>query len=80
MKLTTEHSRSSYGMPIFHDDEGNVMEYYDGLKKLRKLKSWSRKDLADICGVSPRTIQNWEQGRNMPSKPALLLLQKYLDT
>ena len=77
MKLTTNHIDSNHGMPIFVDDENNPLDYANGIRRLRKLKDWSIKDLADKCGVSPRTVEGWEQGRT-PSKSVLLLLQKLL--
>ena len=73
MRLTTNHSASSYGVPIFVDNDNNPMDYAPALKQLRKEKDWSTADLAEKLGVSPRTVENWEQGR-MPSKTALLLL------
>lgn len=75
MKLTTNHIDSNHVMPIFVDDENNPLDYANGIRCLRKLKDWSIKDLADKCGVSPRTVEGWEQGRT-PSKSVLLLLQK----
>ena len=36
------------------------------IKKLRKKKGWSVKDLALKLGRSPRTIEGWEQGRTIP--------------
>jgi ribosome-binding protein aMBF1 (putative translation factor) len=77
MKLTTEHSASSYGMPVFVDDDNQLVDYADGLRQTRKAKGWSVADLANEVGVSPRTVEGWEQGR-MPSKPALIILSKLL--
>lgn len=77
MKLTTDHSMSSYGIPIFVDDGNNPLDYADGLRHLRKAKGWSVADLADQVGVSARTVEGWEQGR-MPSKPALIILSKLI--
>lgn len=79
MKLTTEHSQSSYGIPIFVDDNNFPLDYADGVRQLRRQFEWSVRDLADHCGVSPRTVEGWEQGR-LPSRPALLLMQKLLDS
>jgi DNA-binding transcriptional regulator YiaG len=75
MKLTTDHSASSYGIPIFVDDDNNPLDYADGLRQLRKAKGWSVADLAEQVGVSARTVEGWEQGR-LPSKPALIILSK----
>jgi DNA-binding transcriptional regulator YiaG len=78
MRLTTEHSMSSYGIPIFVDENNFPIDYADGVRQLRQQFCWSVRDLADHCGASPRTVEGWEQGR-LPSKPALLLMQKMLD-
>lgn len=47
------------------------------LKAIRAKHGLSNKALAEICGVSPRTIEGWEQGRPMP-KPAMMLLKSWL--
>ena len=77
MRLTTDHSASSYGVPVFVDDNNQVLDYADGLRKLRKTKGWSTAKLAEQLGVSARTVEGWEQGR-MPSKPALIILSKLI--
>lgn len=77
MKLTTNHSMSSYGIPIFVDAENNPMDYAPALRQLRKEKGWSVADLANECGVSTRTVEGWEQGR-LPSVPALKILSKII--
>lgn len=77
MRLTTDHSLSSYGIPIFVDKDNHPIDYADGLRRLRKSKRWSVADLADQIGVSSRTVEGWEQGR-MPSKPALIILSKLI--
>ena len=78
MRLTTDHSASSYNIPVFVDDENNPMDYADGIRELRRLKGWKNvQALADHCGVSARTVEGWEQGR-MPSQPALKLMSMLL--
>lgn len=77
MELTTNHSASSYGLPVFVDGEGNLIDYAEGFRQVRHLKGWSTADLADQLGVSARTVEGWEQGR-MPSKPALIILSKLI--
>ncbi len=43
-------------------------------KKIRDLwGEMSKKDFGDIFGVSPRTVEGWEQGRK-PSKTAMIIL------
>lgn len=77
MKLTTNHSASSYGVPVFVDGDNNPLEYADGFRRVRQLKGWSTADLAEQVGVSARTVEGWEQGR-MPSKPALIILSSLI--
>ena len=48
------------------------------IKQLRKTKGWSQKDLARKCGVSPRTAENWEQGRTNLSGSALVVVKGLL--
>lgn len=76
--LTTEHPSSSYGIPVFLDAEGRPMDYADGVRQIRRSFGWSVSDLAERCGVSPRTVEGWEQGRPV-STPALLLMQQLLE-
>lgn len=77
MKLTTEHSASSYGMPVFVDEDGNLLDYAQAVKQICRDKGWTYQDLADRAGVSSRTAEGWGQGR-LPSKSALLLLSHHL--
>ena len=77
IRLTTSHSASSYGVPIFVDEKNNPLDYAPAIKQLRSDNGWSTTDLAEKLGKSRRTIEGWEQGR-MPDKTALLLLQHLL--
>jgi len=49
----------------------------NGIQRLRKLKNWSVADLAQELGVSPRTVEGWEQGR-LPNATALKLMATFL--
>lgn len=76
--LTTNHARSSYNIPVFVDsDTGEVIDYPDGFRILRKERGWSTTELAEKLGVKRRTVEGWEFGKN-PSTTALRLLQKML--
>lgn len=79
MKITCEHSASSYGLPVILGDDGKVMDYAPGIKALRAKLDLSTQQLADKCGVSRRTVEGWEQSRT-PEAAALnvmaLLLKK----
>lgn len=44
------------------------------IKLVRKKLRVSQTEFAMILGVSPRTLQNWEQGRRSPDGPAKALL------
>ena len=48
------------------------------LKAVRARYGLKTKNLAEICGVSVRTVENWEQGRRSPSKPAMMLLKSWI--
>jgi len=42
---------------------------------IRESMDLSQSAFAAMLGVSPRTLQDWEQGRRKPSGPALSLLK-----
>lgn len=48
------------------------------IKALRGRLKFSVADLAARCGVSPRTVEGWEQGRRIsgPARVAIELLNK----
>ena len=48
------------------------------LKKLRKLLKLSTADMSDIALVSSRTIEGWEQGREMPETAKELIKNKLM--
>jgi DNA-binding transcriptional regulator YiaG len=76
LELTTSHSASSYGQPVFVLD-GELIAHPEGVKALRELKGWNQQQLADEMGTSVRTVQGWEQGR--PIMPmALKLMETFL--
>ena len=62
-EITLNHPASSYGIPIILDDAGQPMDYAEGIKTLRSVKSLSTTELGALCNVSRRTVEGWEQGR-----------------
>lgn len=48
----------------------------EDIKKL--LTIHNRQDLANLLGVSKRTIENWTQGRNEPNASAKLIIKQLL--
>ncbi|OHB67765.1 MAG: hypothetical protein A2Y76_00470 [Planctomycetes bacterium RBG_13_60_9] len=47
------------------------------IKALRKKAGVSQRTFAAMLGVSNRTLQDWEQGRRVPTGPAMNLLRLY---
>ena len=44
------------------------MTFSEKLKKARKNKKLTQGELAELCGLHYRTIQNWEAGERRPAK------------
>ncbi len=55
------------------------MEFKDRLKKLRKEKGFSQKELASLLHYSYTAIANYESGRNQPKINDLIRLANILD-
>ena len=47
------------------------------VKKIREHLHYSQNKFAHMIGVSPRTLQNWEQGRRAPTRTAQALLRVF---
>lgn len=77
MRVTIEHSSSSYGVPVILADDGSVMDYAPGIKAVRAKLGLTAAQLAERIGVSERTVNGWEQGR-MPEVAGLNMLGKLL--
>tara|TARA_R110002012_G_scaffold165730_1_gene327968 strand:+ start:2407 stop:2571 length:165 start_codon:yes stop_codon:yes gene_type:complete len=45
---------------------------------MRRYEGLSQAEFANRLGISPRTWQEWEQGRRLPSGPAKSLLERGL--
>ena len=43
------------------------MSFAEHLKRIRKEKKLGQKQLAELSGISLRTLQNWESGQRRPS-------------
>ncbi len=66
------------GRPVILDEDGNGMDPAKGIRAIRRFKGWSVHDMGTACGVSPRTVEGWEQGMRTPSASALLALRAHL--
>lgn len=49
------------------------------IKKLRKEKDLTQEKLAEVLGVSNRSISRWENGVNMPDLDLLMEMAKFFD-
>lgn len=70
MRVTTDHSASSYGVPVILTDGGELMDYASGIKAIRESLGISVEELGNLCGCSKSTVYGWESGR-MPEVAAL---------
>lgn len=56
-----------------------MVEIGSQIRTARKAKGWTQTDLAKKIGVSFTTVASWEQGKNKPRLPALVMLAQALD-
>ena len=45
------------------------------LKSIRLQNNLTQKNFADCLGVSPKTVESWERGRNKPSGASIRMFQ-----
>jgi transcriptional regulator with XRE-family HTH domain len=55
------------------------MNFHQRLKQLRLKNKLTQGELADILGLKPTAISNYESERNEPSFDKLIALSKYFD-
>lgn len=55
------------------------MSFAENLRQVRKEKSISQEQLAEIIGVSRQAVSKWEQGSGYPEMEKLLLLARELN-
>ncbi len=79
MTITLSHSASSYGIPVILDDQGELMDYPQGLTAALKKIGWSREQAALAAGYKTgRSIERFWQGVP-PSAQLLNVLSVELD-
>lgn len=49
------------------------------LRKLRKERGMTQEQMAEVFGVTNRTVSRWENGNNMPDISILLEMSKYFE-
>lgn len=55
-------------------------EFKDRLRALSKARRLTAKDIAKVCGVSPKTVYDWRMGAYMPRQKTLAPLAEVLGT
>lgn len=60
-------------------DMEEYMNFNVRLKQLRQKNKLTQRELADILGLKPTAISNYESKRNEPSFDKLVALSKYFD-
>lgn len=55
------------------------MSLKDNLRKLRKERDLTQKELGDILNIPFRTIMNWERGIREPSSQNMVMLEKFFN-
>jgi hypothetical protein len=73
-RMVTNHPQSSYGIPIFLDQNGRPMDYDDGFTAIREW--WGIDELAKDAGVSVRTAEGWCAGRMAGVESLLKLMHE----
>ena len=59
--------------------KGSHMNFSTRLKQLRQKNKLTQGELADILGLKPTAVSNYESERNEPSFDKLISLSKYFD-
>ena len=55
------------------------MKFADNLRKFRKQKGWTQSDLGEKCGINPKTLSSYEQGRTEPNLGEIVKLCNAFD-
>lgn len=71
MKLVPKHPAT--GKPAILGDDGLPMDTAAAVRAIRRALGLSVAAVGEACGVSPRTVEGWEQGKPMRG-PAVLAL------
>jgi ABC-type Fe2+-enterobactin transport system substrate-binding protein len=79
MKITCNHPKSTKGVPVILDDDGNIMDYVQGLTDTLKALDMTREEAAQAAGYkSKRSIDKFWQAHT-PSARLLNVLGMALE-
>lgn len=76
LKEAVSHTKGEIRLRTFIRSNIPILPHIQGdeIKKIRESLDCSQSMLAEILGVSKKTIEYWEAGKNVPSGPAQRLL------
>ena len=66
-------------IPVIESRVEEPETFGEYIRKLRMLKGWSQKELANRIVTRPETIVNWEKGQHTPQRKTIPKLIKVLD-
>jgi ribosome-binding protein aMBF1 (putative translation factor) len=77
-RSTTLRARGGYARRLVNPDsfrKGQAANYAAGVFAAREKLGLTQHEMAVLLGISPRTLQNWEQGQREPDQAAKILLR-----
>lgn len=74
MTVTTNHPASSYGVPVILNDEGELVDYPEGIKAIFKRLGWRYKDAQEATNKKRRMVQGYVSGDYPPPADFLNVL------
>ena len=77
-RSTTLRARGGYTRHLVNPEafrKGQAANYAAGVAAARKKLGLTQHEMAVLLGISPRTLQNWEQGQREPDQAAKILLR-----
>lgn len=77
-RVTRSTSEASASESAQKPEDLSTKEVVDAVRSLRQRLCYTQRGFAEKLGISPRTLQDWEQGRRQPSGPAKTFLQRGL--
>ena len=79
MTITTDHAAPNYGCPVILGDDGRLLDPGPGVRAAREALGLSRAALGEALGVSARTVEGWEQGKDAVPARRLWMLKELME-